>query len=138
VDGRERQRQRTLRTPLVQPAPDYPANVLVVIRKLKQAGLEVVPYRRPRPSNPRYVPVVPRMLLVNGVLCRVYCRRAAIQTGRSGREYVRFCVGKKTKAVKAALFAFWRGRRLKLYVFPVRELKKLGHLATVSRQVRGR
>jgi hypothetical protein len=118
VDGRGRQRQRKLLTAVLQREPNYPANVRLVIQKLKRAGLEVTPS----------TPTAKRTLLVNGVLCRVYCRRAAITKGRSGREYVRFMVGKRTRAVKVALFAFWRDQRLKLYVLPVRALQTLSSI----------
>ena len=39
------------------------------------------------------------------------------------REYVGFMVGKRTRTMKVALFAFWRDGRLKLYLLPVRELQ---------------
>jgi hypothetical protein len=115
ADWRRRQRERHLRTAaaVFQREPKCPANVRSVIQKLKRAGLEV------RPSSP----TAKRTLLVNGVVCRVYCRKAAVWTGRTGREYVRFEVGKRTRTVKVALFAFSRGRRFVVYVLPVRDLQ---------------
>jgi hypothetical protein len=101
-----------LRTAVFQQEPDYPANVRVVIQKLKRAGLKVSPYRAPRSQSGNLAPAAKRRVLVNGVLCRIYCRRPAIITGRTGRQYVQFFVGKRTMAVKVALFAFWRDRKL--------------------------
>jgi hypothetical protein len=127
VDGRRRQRERQLRMAAagLQREADYPANVRVVIQKLKRAGLKISPYRAPRSHRPDFAPAAKRRVLVNGVLCRIYCRRAAIITGRTGHEYVQFFIGKRTRAVKVALFAFWKDRSLKLYVVPVRDLNKL-------------
>ena len=79
------------------------------------------------------------MLLVNGILCRIYYQRAANITGHAGREYVRFFIGKRAWAVKVALFAFWRRRKLKVYVVPVRELQTVPAIWNfLYRQVRGR
>ena len=75
------------------------------------------------------------MLLVNGILCRIYYQRAANITGHAGREYVRFFIGKRAWAVKVALFAFWRRRKLKVYVVPVRELQTVRAMDSLYRQV---
>lgn len=125
VDGRRRQRQRALRTLAFQNGSKYPPDIEAVVRKLKRSGLEVLPYRPPCPSHCKLARTSLRTLLVNGVTCRVYCRRRSNRTATTGREYVRFFVGKRTRAVEVALFAFWKDRRLKLYVLPVRELEKL-------------
>ena len=125
INGRRRQRQRALDVLAFHNGTEYPTDIGAVIRKLKRSDLEVLPYRPPRASHRQLARTSTRTLLVNGVLCRVYCRKAANRIGRTGREYVQFFVGKRTRAVKVALFAFWKGRRLNLYVLPVRDLKKV-------------
>jgi hypothetical protein len=124
INGRRRQRQRALRTLAFKNGRKYPADIGAIVKRLKRSGLEVLPYRPPRASHRQLARTSTRRLLVNGVLCRVYCRKAANRMGRTGREYVQFFVGKRTRAVKVGLFAFWRNRKLKLYVVPVRDLLK--------------
>jgi hypothetical protein len=125
INGRRRQRQRALDVLAFHNGTEYPTDIGAVIRKLKRSDLEVLPYRPPRASHRQLARTSTRTLLVNGVLCRVYCRKAANRIGRTGREYVQFYVGKRTRAVKVALFAFWRHRKLKVHVVPVRELQSL-------------
>jgi hypothetical protein len=80
VDGRARQRQRKLLSPVLTREPKHPADVRLIIQKLKRAGCKVLPVSLR----------AKRMLLVNGILCRIYYQRAANITGHAGREYVRF------------------------------------------------
>jgi hypothetical protein len=127
VDGRRRQRQRTQHAVAFYSGRDYAADVQAVVRKLKRLGLRVLPYR-PTRSDGKFSLTEKRTLLVNGVLCRIYCRRQPSRTTPSGRKYVQFGVGSRTRATKAAVFAFWRGRTLKLYVVPIRDLRNVSNV----------
>jgi hypothetical protein len=96
---------------------DYSAEV---IRAAKQAGLEVLPYRRP--LGKRVLGTTSKQtVLVNGVPCQICCRRHDHGTTCGGR-YVQFRIGRGTNEIKVVVFAVWKGRKLKLYVVPTRRL----------------
>ena len=60
-------------------------------------GFDVLPYRRPARNN-WLGTTSQHTVLVNGVPCRIYCRRHS--HGTTGRgKYVQFYVGRRTKEV---------------------------------------
>jgi hypothetical protein len=128
IDGRHRQRERTLRTTRFYDNGTYPATVKAVAHAIKRHGMEVLPYRPPRYRNGVIPRASKRMLLIEGVPCRIHCRREASKTRPRGREYALFHISARTKEAKAAVFAFWRHGTIKLFVVPTSELKNISTL----------
>jgi hypothetical protein len=64
------------------------------------------------------------MFLVNGVLCGIEMRRSH-KNRPNGRKYVRFDITRGTRTAKIALWATRSGRRIKLYVIPLTQLKNV-------------
>jgi hypothetical protein len=124
INGRQRQRQRTLtrESRVVKQFDEYPSGIRAIIGKMKRAGLQVRPYKSSQPSRPNVARKSPKMLVVNGVLCRIELREGH-KNRPNGRQYVRFDVTSGTRTAKTALWATMSGHRLKLYIIPLTELK---------------
>jgi len=125
VNGRQRQRERTLcREPRVM-MKKYPPDIQAVINKIRRSGIQVGPYNSRQRSRPSLARRSQRLVLVNGSLCSLQVRKGHKLRPR-GRDYVRFDVSGETKRAKFALWAIKNGGEIKLYVIP------LSHLRNVS------
>ena len=123
INGRQRQRERTLRREPYVIEEDYLPPVLDIIDKIKSYGYRVMPYNKLQPSR-KTLRRSQRMVLVNGVLCVIQLRPPR-KRRPNGREYARFDVGSSTRRAKAAVFAMRRGRNTKIYVVPTADLRKV-------------
>jgi hypothetical protein len=122
IDGRQRERQRNLRKLTYSRCNGYSADVLAVIRAIKRLGYEVLPYRPRYRSGKRSLRWTSKQtVLINGVPCRIYCRRHDHGTTGEGR-YVQFYAGRWMKGAKVAVLAVIKPAGIKLYVVPVRHL----------------
>jgi hypothetical protein len=126
INGRQRQRQRTLtrESRVIKQFDEYPSGIRAIIGKMKRAGLQVSPYNSSQRSQPNIARTSVRILLVNGVLCRIELRRGH-KNRPNGPEYVRFDVTNETRKAKTALLATRSGGRLKLYVVPLAQLRNV-------------
>jgi hypothetical protein len=126
INGRQRQRQRTLTRErrVIKRFDKYPSGIRAIIGKLKKAGLQVSPYNSSQRSQPNIARTSLKMFLVNGVLCRIELRRSH-KKRPTGRKYVRFDITRGTRTAKVALWATRSGRRIRLYVIPLTQLKNV-------------
>jgi hypothetical protein len=125
IDGRRRQRQRSLRTPSFQDNGRYPAEVRAVAHAVERLGLKTAAYRPSRLRDGKLAPTWKRTLRIEGVPCRVHFGRR-VQKTPTGRKFFVFEISARTKKnAKVALFGFWRSRAIKLFVVPMRDLKKV-------------
>ena len=126
INGRQRQRERTLRREPYVIEEDYLPPVLDIIDKIKSYGYRVMPYNKLQPSQ-KTLRRSQRMVLVNGVLCVIQLRPAR-KLRPNGREYARFDVGSRTRQAKAAVFAMRKGRNTKVYVVPTADLRNVSYV----------
>jgi biotin operon repressor len=119
IDGRQRERQRTLRR--LFSSNGYSADVGAVIHAIKKLGFDVEPYRTHRTRHFRLRKVWKKTVLVNGAPCRIYSRRHDRGTAGRGR-YLEFYVGSHAKKAEAIVLAVWKGHRSRFYVIPARDL----------------
>jgi hypothetical protein len=127
IKGRQRQRERSSRREprIIKQFKQYPPDIRAVMNKLRRAGLRVKPYNSPQPSMPNLFHTLLKMVVVNGVLCRIELRKGHKLGGPHGREYARFDVTNATKRAKVALWAIKKGRTMRLYVIPLTHLRKV-------------
>jgi hypothetical protein len=126
INGRRRQRSRTLRREPRVIKVDYPPGIRAVIDKIRRTGFQVTPYILPiQPSTPYRTWRSLKMVIVNGVLCSIQMRKGR-RLRPNGREYARFDVTNATKRAKVALWAIKKGgRTMKLYVVPLTHLRNV-------------
>src|SRR5438067_1262237 len=88
IDGRQRQRERSLRREprIIKQFKEYPSDVRAVMNKLRRAGLLVTPYNSPQPSMPNLFHTLLKMVIVNGVLCSIQLRKGH-KLRPNGRHY---------------------------------------------------
>lgn len=122
IDGRQRERQRTLRR--LFSWNGYSADVRAVIHTIKKLGFPVEPYRTHRTGHVRLRKVWKQTVLINGVPCRIYSRRHDGDTAGRGR-YLDFYVGSRAKKAEAIVLAVWKGHRSRFYVIPARDLRNV-------------
>jgi biotin operon repressor len=124
VDGQQRLRERNLIRPPRIIIKKYPSDIAAVIKKLKHRGLRVEPtdFRATWVKNSYRRSLT--KVFVNGVLCSIQVQSA--QTlAPSGRQYVRFDVGRETLRVKGSVCAMRKGRSLILYFVPTSHLRNV-------------
>ena len=124
IDGRQRQRERTLRREPYVIEKDYLPDVSAILDKIKSYGFRVLPYNKLQRSRKNQLRRSQKMVLVNGVLCVIQLRPAR-KLRPNGREYVRFDVGSRTRRAKLAVFAMRRGRDTKIYIVPTADLRNV-------------
>jgi hypothetical protein len=125
INGRRRQRSRTLRREPRVIKVDYPPGIRAVIDKIRRTGFQVTPYILPvQPSTPYRTWRSLKMVVVNGVLCSIQMRKGR-RLRPNGREYARFDVTNATKRAKVALWAIKGGRTMRLYVIPLTHLRNI-------------
>ena len=126
INGRRRQRSRTLRREPRIIKLEYPPSIRAVINKIRRSGNQVTPYIFPvQPSAPYRTWRSLKIVVVNGVLCTIQMLMG-YKLRPNGREYVRFDVNGEVKRAKVALWAMRSGRVMRAYVIP------LTHLRTVA------
>src|SRR3989442_1540882 len=90
INGRQRQRSRTLRREPRVIKVDYPPGIRAAIDKIRRTGFQVNPYILPfRPSTPDHTWRSQKMVIVNGVLCSIQLRKGH-KSRPNGRQYARF------------------------------------------------
>jgi hypothetical protein len=125
INGRRRQRSRTLRREPRVIKVDYPPGIRAVIDKIRRTGFQVTPYILPiQPSTPYRTWRSLKMVIVNGVLCSIQMRKGR-RLRPNGREYARFDVTNATKRAKVALWAIKGGRTMRLYLIPLTHLRNV-------------
>ena len=125
INGRRRQRSRTLRREPRIIKVEYPPSIRAVINKIRRSGNQVTPYIFPvQPSAPYRTWRSLKIVVVNGVLCTIQMLMG-YKLRPNGREYVRFDVTKAIKRAKIALWATRNGRATKLYVIPLSHLRRV-------------
>ena len=125
INGRRRQRKRTLRREPRIIKLEYPPSIRAVINKIRRSGNQVTPYIFPvQPSAPYRTWRSLKIVVVNGVLCTIQMLMG-YKLRPNGREYVRFDVTKAIKRAKIALWATRNGRATKLYVIPLSHLRRV-------------
>src|SRR6266542_5925667 len=130
INGRQRERVRLSRREprIIKKFEEYPSDIRAVMNKLRRAGLRVKPYNSPQPSMPNLFHTLLKMVVVNGVLCRIELRKGHKSGRPHGREYARFDVTNATKRAKVALWAIKKGRTMRLYVIPLTHLRKVSSI----------
>ena len=125
VDAYERIRKRRLKAPCVVLRRPYPPEIERVIRKMKQAGVSVMPYLTPEKSRRNAVRRWQRAVRANGRICLIRFRQAR-QTVENEPFYVRFDILQKT-AAEVFLFVI-RSSPVKLYVIPRSHVRNLSSI----------